>query len=103
MGPFISAYVKVNGGSTESRSQAARWLNAFEAHMQTGGLGQISELADAEAPHQPRGCSAQAWSVAELLRCAVEDVFVTPEEGQRRSCLSPIVDSDRNCYAAMRS
>ena len=34
------------------------------------GLGQISEIFDAEEPHNPRGCIAQAWSVAELLRLA---------------------------------
>ncbi|MGH9659450.1 MAG: amylo-alpha-1,6-glucosidase [Bryobacteraceae bacterium] len=43
--------------------------------MRTAGLGHISEIADAEAPHQARGCVAQAWSVAELLRAAVEDVL----------------------------
>jgi len=83
MGPFVSAYIKVNGESMESRTQAARWLNAFEDHMQTAGLGQISEIADAEAAYQPRGCVAQAWSVAELLRCAVEDVFVSNGHGER--------------------
>ena len=42
------------------------------------GLGQISEIADAEPPHTPHGCIAQAWSVAELLRAAVEDVYELP-------------------------
>ena len=75
LGPFISAYVKAHGRSEESRKRARAWLEGFSEHIQTGGLGQISEILDAEAPHKPRGCIAQAWSVAELLRAAVEDVF----------------------------
>jgi glycogen debranching enzyme len=77
MGPFITAYVRVNGGSDAARASAAQWLAGFEDHLQTAGLGQVSEVADAETPHRPGGCVAQAWSVAELLRAAVEDVFVT--------------------------
>jgi predicted glycogen debranching enzyme len=75
MGPFISAYVKAHGRSEESRQQARSWFEAFSEHTRTAGLGQISEILDAEAPHRPRGCIAQAWSVAELLRAAVEDIF----------------------------
>ena len=76
MGPFITAYMKVNDRSEQAREQAARWLNGFGEHLQTAGLGQISEIADADPPHKPRGCVAQAWSIAELLRCAAEDVHV---------------------------
>jgi predicted glycogen debranching enzyme len=75
LGPFISAFVKARGRSEESRNQARAWLEGFTEHIQIGGVGQISEILDAEAPHKPRGCIAQAWSVAELLRAAVEDVF----------------------------
>jgi predicted glycogen debranching enzyme len=78
MGPFISAYVKTRGRSREARAQAALWLQPFEEHLRTAGLGQISEIADAEPPHTPRGCIAQAWSVAELLRAAAEDVYELP-------------------------
>jgi glycogen debranching enzyme len=58
-----------------ARQQAAIWIKAFCAHLHDAGLGQISEIFDGDAPHQPRGCMAQAWSVAELLRAAVEDVL----------------------------
>ncbi len=75
IGPFITAYVKVNGRSPEARVQAKQWLEGFGTHLSTAGLGQISEIVDADAPHQPRGCIAQAWSVAELLRAAAEDIF----------------------------
>jgi predicted glycogen debranching enzyme len=78
MGPFISAYTKVHGHGTQAKNQAERWLQGFDEHLKTAGLGQISEIADAEPPHTPRGCIAQAWSVAELLRAAVEDVYEIP-------------------------
>jgi glycogen debranching enzyme len=67
----------VNNRSSKARARAAQWLHAFGEHMRTAGLGHVSEIADGEAPHHPRGCIAQAWSVAELLRAAVEDVFHT--------------------------
>ncbi len=75
MGPFISAYVKVNGRSPAARERAAALLNGFREHLHDAGLGQVSEIFDGDAPHRPRGCVAQAWSVAELLRAAVEDVL----------------------------
>jgi predicted glycogen debranching enzyme len=74
MGPFITAYLKVNGHTARAREQAARWLAGFSEHLGEAGLGQVSEIFDGDAPHRPRGCIAQAWSVAELLRAAVEDV-----------------------------
>jgi predicted glycogen debranching enzyme len=61
LGPFITASMKVN-------KQAGDWLAAFR------GLAQIPEVYDGDAPHRQGGCFAQAWSVAELLRAAVEDV-----------------------------
>ncbi|MCU1237076.1 MAG: putative glycogen debranching enzyme [Candidatus Solibacter sp.] len=67
IGPFVTAHRRVNGDD----SRTADWLRAFESHLQTSCLGQISEIADGDAPHTPRGCVAQAWSVAELLRVAV--------------------------------
>ena len=75
MGPFITAYTKTHGHSKESRERAARWLKNFQSHMNEAGLGQISEILDGDEPHTPRGCIAQAWSVAELLRAAIEDVY----------------------------
>jgi predicted glycogen debranching enzyme len=75
MGPFLSAYVKVRGRGAEAKSQAERWFRAFEGQLTTAGLGQISEIADGDPPFTPRGCIAQAWSVAELLRAAVEDIY----------------------------
>ena len=75
LGRFISAYMKVNGATPAARMQAAKWLEPFRNHLLEAGLGQVSEVFDGDPPHHPRGCIAQAWSVAELLRAAVEEVF----------------------------
>ncbi len=85
MGPFITAYLKVNGRSPESRARAEAWLMKFREHLSEAGLGQVSEIFDADAPHTPRGCVAQAWSVAELLRAAVEDVYSTEPVAKAQS------------------
>jgi predicted glycogen debranching enzyme len=74
LGPFITAYMKVNGGSDEARRQAQAWLSPLECHLVEAGLGHISEIFEGDAPHRPSGCIAQAWSVAELLRVHFEDV-----------------------------
>jgi glycogen debranching enzyme len=77
LGPFVTAYVKVNNGSPESRREAEAFLAPLEAHLSDAGLGQISEIFDAEPPHLPRGCVAQAWSISELLRAIVQDLTQT--------------------------
>ena len=69
LGPFFTAYMKVNG--PQSRARIAQWLTPFREHLRTAGLGQISEIFDGDPPHHPRGCIAQAWSVAEILRAAL--------------------------------
>jgi len=74
LGPFITAYIKVNGGSEEARCQAHAWLSPLESHLAEAGLGHVSEIFEGDAPHRPCGCIAQAWSVAEILRVYVEDV-----------------------------
>ncbi len=74
MGAFICAYLKVNRQSKAAHKQARKWLDGFQAHFNEAGLGQVSEIFDGNAPHLPKGCIAQAWSVAELLRVAVEEV-----------------------------
>jgi predicted glycogen debranching enzyme len=69
IGPFIDAWLKVHPGDTAG---AARFLGGFRAHLGEVCLGTISEVFDAEPPFTPRGCAAQAWSVAEVLRCWVK-------------------------------
>jgi predicted glycogen debranching enzyme len=75
MGPFITAYVRANGGTRRARERARELLAPLRDHLLDAGLAHISEILDAESPHEPRGCIAQAWSVAEVLRAAVEDVL----------------------------
>jgi predicted glycogen debranching enzyme len=69
IGPFVDAWLKLH--PNEQRT-ARRFLAAFPEHLNEAGLGTISEVFDAEAPHTARGCIAQAWSVAEVLRCWVK-------------------------------
>jgi predicted glycogen debranching enzyme len=68
IGPFIDAYLKVHPGD---KAGARRFLEGFAHHLDEACLGSISEIFDAEEPYTPRGCVAQAWSVAEVLRCWV--------------------------------
>lgn len=64
LGPFVTAHYRVYGDPTAARA----WLDGIAAHLFDACLGNISEICDAEPPHSPRGCPAQAWGVAEILR-----------------------------------
>jgi predicted glycogen debranching enzyme len=68
IGPFVDAWLRVY---PDRRGEARRFLQGFEAHLGEACVGQVSEIFDAQAPFTPRGCIAQAWSVAEVLRCLV--------------------------------
>jgi predicted glycogen debranching enzyme len=71
MGPFVDAWLHVRRNSAAARREArTRFLHPLLDHLQTAGLGHVSEIADAEAPFTPRGCPFQAWSVGELIRIA---------------------------------
>jgi predicted glycogen debranching enzyme len=76
LGPFTTAFLKTKGHSEFRRDYA---LNSFlsplfNRHVLGVGLGTVCEILDGDAPHAPRGCIAQAWSVAEPLRAYVEDI-----------------------------
>jgi len=75
LGPFVTAYLRINGGSFEAREHARGLLRGLTSHLEQAGVGQISEIFDGDAPHQPRGCFAQAWSVAEVLRVFCECII----------------------------
>ncbi|MGD1074981.1 MAG: amylo-alpha-1,6-glucosidase [Thermodesulfovibrionales bacterium] len=66
IGPFVDAWLKVH---PDDRAGAHRLLEGFNEHLTEACIGSISEVFDAEEPFHPRGCVAQAWSVAEVLRC----------------------------------
>jgi predicted glycogen debranching enzyme len=69
LGPFVEAWVRVRGATTEVKRDAReRFLAPLLAHLDQAGLGHISEIADGDPPHTPRGCPFQAWSVGEALR-----------------------------------
>jgi predicted glycogen debranching enzyme len=69
VGPFVDAWLKVYPDDLDG---ARRTLDGFMPHLDDGCIGSISEVFDAEQPFTPRGCIAQAWSVAEFLRVWVK-------------------------------
>jgi predicted glycogen debranching enzyme len=69
IGPWIDAWLKVH---PDDRAGARRFLGGCIDALGAFGLGTIGEIFDAEPPYTPRGCIAQAWSVAEVLRCWIE-------------------------------
>jgi predicted glycogen debranching enzyme len=77
IGPFVDAYLKLY---PDDRARAREFLTGFVPHLGEACVGSVSEIFDAEAPYTPRGCVAQAWSVAEALRC-----WVKTEVGSRKS------------------
>ena len=68
IGAFVDAYRLVHAKDNGVDARIAEILAGFESHISEAMLGQVSEIFDAHWPHYPRGCAAQAWSVAELLR-----------------------------------
>ncbi|HET6575567.1 MAG TPA: amylo-alpha-1,6-glucosidase [Fimbriiglobus sp.] len=75
IGPFIDAWLKVFPGQ---EAACRKMLAGFQEHFSEACVGSISEIFDAEPPYTPRGCVAQAWSVAEVLRCWVK---TAPDSG----------------------
>lgn len=68
-GPFADAWLKVH---PEDADAVRHLVDGFAAHLGEACIGSISEIFDAEEPYTPRGCVAQAWSVAEVLRVLVK-------------------------------
>ncbi|MEE8632699.1 MAG: amylo-alpha-1,6-glucosidase, partial [Candidatus Bathyarchaeia archaeon] len=77
LGPFISAYLRVENHTPDQRAFAFQtfFRPLFQNQFKKAGLGNLSEIFDGDFPHLPRGCIAQAWSVAEPLRAYVEDIL----------------------------
>jgi predicted glycogen debranching enzyme len=69
IGPWIDAWLKLY---PDDRARAREFLQGLVDHLDDFGVGSIAEIFDAEPPYTPRGCIAQAWSVAEALRCWVK-------------------------------
>jgi predicted glycogen debranching enzyme len=69
LGAFVEAWVRVRGETPAARREArSRFVAPLYDHLEQAGVGHVSEIADGDAPHTPRGCPFQAWSVSELLR-----------------------------------
>ncbi len=69
IGAFTQAWLRVNGDTQGNRALAQeRFVAPLMAHLDTAGLGHVSEVADGDAPHKPGGCPFQAWSLGELIR-----------------------------------
>jgi glycogen debranching enzyme len=76
LGPFVEGWVRVRRDTSAARRVARRrFFEPLLEHLGQAGLGHVSEIADAEPPHTPRGCPFQAWSVGEALRL---DLSVLP-------------------------
>lgn len=69
IGPYIDAFLRV---FPQKKNEAHKFLYGFNHHLNEACIGSISEIFDAQAPYTPRGCIAQAWSVAEVLRCLIK-------------------------------
>jgi glycogen debranching enzyme len=80
IGPFIDAWLRTY---PDRRTEARSFLSAFDKHLSDACIGTISEVFDASDPYAPRGCIAQAWSVAEVLRS-----FVNVQQQLGESCVN---------------
>ena len=82
MGPFVEAWVRVRGGTEEAKREAReRFLDPLLRHLAEAGLGHVSEIADGDPPHAPRGCPFQATSLGEVIR--IDQVVLAPGEAKR--------------------
>jgi glycogen debranching enzyme len=69
VGAFVDAWLNVHGDGPTHRAEARRrFVAPLQAHLDVAGLGHVSEIADGDPPHVPRGCPFQAWSLGEFLR-----------------------------------
>ena len=68
MGRFVEAFLRVHNSTASAKSEARAMLAPLIEHLDRSCLGSVSEIFDGDPPHRARGCFAQAWSVAELLR-----------------------------------
>ena len=97
LGCFVTSWLAVHGKGATQKAKARGFLTGLEQHLDEACLGQVSEIFEAEAPHEPRGCPAQAWSVAEPLRALLEDLGAArPASGAPRK--ERIVRSTRSSW-----
>jgi len=76
LGHFVTGFLKAYGYTQKNKETALKFIKPFEDHLRDACIGSISEIFDGDEPLTPRGCFAQAWSVAEILRAYAEDIGV---------------------------
>jgi predicted glycogen debranching enzyme len=74
LGPYVTACAKIRGEVRNSDY----WMIPLQQYLNEAGVGTLPEIFDGDAPHRARGCIAQAWSVAEILRVISEDLLAKP-------------------------
>ena len=75
LGAYVDALIKIG----TDKSLVKNVVENFTYHLNEGCIGSVSEIFDAEPPHAPKGCAAQAWGVAEILR-VIKDYDLVAEE-----------------------
>lgn len=80
LGPYIDALIKTG----DQQVRAKEVIENFKYHLNEGGIGTVSEIFDADAPHHPRGCMAQAWGVAEVLRVITDYKLTSKKASSKR-------------------
>jgi glycogen debranching enzyme len=80
LGPYVDALMKTGN----QLSRAKKVIEDFKYHLNEGGIGTVSEIFDADAPHHPRGCIAQAWGVAEVLRVITDYQLIAKKLNTKR-------------------
>jgi len=87
LGPFIDALFRVR--EEKAKADASRIVNKFLEHLNEAGVGTVSEIFDADPPHTPRGCIAQAWGIGEVLRVVMEhDLLRIPKKETKTEATS---------------
>lgn len=76
LGPYIDSVMKLYGD--EGKHEARDLIDLFKPHLEEAGIGTVSEIFDASEPYYPKGCIAQAWGVAEILRVYMEYKLYLP-------------------------
>lgn len=85
-GAFVEAWLRAREGDADAQTEAwERFVAPLREHIGHAGIGHVSEIADGDPPHTPRGCPFQAWSVAELLRLELEVLA-----GRSRGSMEPV-------------
>jgi predicted glycogen debranching enzyme len=88
LGPYIDAVISVKGSI--GKKEASHILKEFFTHFEEAGIGTVSEIFDASPPYEAKGCIAQAWSVAELLRVSIEHELLENPSKKKKDATSKV-------------